>query len=182
MPQLTVFSLLEDALKTLRARGGDLAGLMLIPVIVTALLTAGVEIANGGPIGVTDPAALLQSLIALVVQTPAMAAWCRICLDVDAPIDALGPVDGRASGVLRIEALLLLIPLALVLGSGLLAGAVGGAAQQGIAGLALIGMLVYVVTLPRLMLAIPAAAVGAPNAGLKGAWEQGRERTMLLLL
>ena len=185
MPQLTISDLLRDTARTLADRWSDLAGLLVLPAIATAIVYAGAEAAVGGPIAPPSPALLVVSFAVLLVQTPAMAAWCRICLGVDAPIDRLGPVDSRATAFLRAEIALIAAGVgvaALSMLFGLIVAGAGAQAQQSGLAFAVLGLAAFAILSPRLMLCLPAAATGAADRSLRGAWARSKGCTAPLIL
>ena len=102
MAQFTLSSLIRDTGRMLVAHAVPLAGLAILPGIGIGLAAALLGPAVGAEPTPEDPRFAILSLSLILLQLPALAAWCRICLNADGPLHGLGPLDGRATDFLLV--------------------------------------------------------------------------------
>lgn len=176
MAKITAGGLAVAAAQTTVGNLRALAEIMLLPVIATAVAMTALGLVIGAGAEQTGGYLLATNLIALLIEAPAMAAWARVCCGHDAPADRryrFGPNEAR---FLRYS--LLFTAIAAVLASVMAVSAANG--HQAGAFLALGGALGFLIILPRLMLALPAAALGREDLKIGDMLKRSEGRTATL--
>lgn len=176
MAKLTIGGLVGDAATVASEKLDAFADIAILPVLATAAAFTVLGLVMGGEAQAGAVFLLLTNLIALAIEAPAMAAWVRVCCGQDSPPDRryrFGPAEAR---FFRYS--LLFTGIAGALAALMAISASQG--QQAGAFLALGGAIGFLIILPRLMLVLPAAALGREDLKIGDMLRASEGRTALL--
>ena len=156
MANLTAGTLAMETATTVAERIRTFGAIMLMPVVIAAVLVALVDVALPPRDGINWPGMALGNIITLCVTAPAMAAWARACAGHDSPADLkyrVGPAEIRFLRYAFMFLGILILLTAVMM--------VSAQREQGmLVMMALGGTIGFLVILPRLLLVLPAAALG----------------------